>query len=76
VGVECCECELLIDENDQGFLLPYANPRNPRGHGELAYHRVCFLRTVIPCHMWTGEMLQNLPPRWATHRAEHHPELA
>lgn len=70
VGSPCCECDVAIVDGDSGFRLPYTSTG-----GLLTYHRVCFLRTVIPCAMWPDEFLFDLPPRWATHRALRHPEL-
>lgn len=67
VGEPCCECDAAIVEGDSGFLMPFTDPP------VLVYHRVCFLRTVIPCTMWPDEFLFNMPPRWAEHRAQHHP---
>jgi len=64
-GKTCPECDGEIGAADNGMLLPSA-------HGLLAYHRICFLRTVIPCEIWTDEMKQNMTPRWAEHFAEKH----
>jgi hypothetical protein len=50
------------------MLIPYAGDPPDL----LAYHRICFARTVIPCEMWSDEMKENMPPRWAEHMAEHH----
>jgi hypothetical protein len=68
VRESCGECDRRIVEDDQGFVLP--GPTGP-----VVYHQVCFLRTVIPCGMWTEEMLRDLPSYWAEHRRERHPEL-
>jgi len=67
-GASCVECDRRIAEGDQGFILP-GSPTRP-----MVYHHICFLRTVIPCGMWTEEMKRDLPARWADHFAEKHPE--
>jgi hypothetical protein len=61
----CPECNKGIRLNDNGMIFP-----GPEGL--LAYHRLCFLRTVIPCEMWSEEMKRNMPQRWADHMAEFH----
>jgi hypothetical protein len=65
LGEKCPECDTEIELTDNGMLIPSSR-------GLLAYHRICFLRTVIPCEMWTDEMRQDMPPRWAEHMKEHH----
>jgi hypothetical protein len=70
VGVVCMECEKRIVGGDQGFLVPHRSAM-----ADLGYHRVCFLRTIIPCGMWTDEMLVDMPARWVEHRRERHQEL-
>lgn len=70
VGKHCHECMIPITEDDHGMLIPCFGYLDDM----LAYHRICFLRTVIPCDMWTDEMRQNMPKRWADHMAEHHAE--
>lgn len=69
VGQPCVDCEREIAAGDQGFLMAYS-------HGgattQIAYHRVCFLRTIIPCEQWTDEMLESLPQFWLEHLREHH----
>lgn len=67
VNKQCVDCDGLIREQDQGF----AADVYPTGE-RIAYHRVCFLRTVIPCDMWSGELLENLPEHWRKHREEKH----
>lgn len=69
VGQQCAECERAVAEGDSGVILPGAD-------GLMPWHRVCFLRTVIPCGLWDAELLADLPPHWAAHRAERHPEAA
>ena len=46
-GEPCAElCGDPIEERDQGFLIPLL--REDREPVLLAYHRMCFLRTIIP----------------------------
>lgn len=77
VGKPCIECDQPIQEGDAGFIFPVHG--RPIGHAgftsPIYYHRVCFMRTILPCGMWTGEMLEDLPEHWSAHRAEAHPEL-
>lgn len=48
VGQPCLACSLPIEEDDQGFLIPYA-PET--GYPHLApWHRSCFLASILgPC---------------------------
>ena len=67
VGRSCVECDVPIGERDRGFTsVVYPTQEH------IAYHRICFLRTVVPCGMWTDEMLENLPEHWRAHREEWH----
>jgi hypothetical protein len=68
VGCSCVECDVPIGKRDQGFT-SVVYPTRER----ISYHRICFLRTVIPCGMWTAEMLENMPEHWEKHREEKHP---
>jgi len=69
VGAVCVECEKTIGEDDQGFMTPFIHGGTTT---TAVYHRICFLRTVIPCEMWSDEMKQDMPQWWADHMAEHH----
>lgn len=71
VGAVCIECDKPIRMGDTGFNMALSG-REPAT--TLAYHRVCFLRTIIPCEMWNTEMKTNLPQRWREHLEEHHHE--
>lgn len=77
VGEQCIECEQPIRETDAGFSAVVHRARHEDDIWDrvIHYHRVCFMRTVIPCGMWSGEMLEDLPESWSAHRAEAHPEL-
>jgi hypothetical protein len=57
----CVECDKLIESGDTGFVMQ-----------SNAYHRVCFLRTVIPCEMWNAELKTDMPDRWRQHWDERH----
>lgn len=67
VGRNCIECDKPITDGDTGFVL-----RSTAAEG-VVYHRVCMLRTIIPCEMWGDELRTDMPDRWRRHRAEHHP---
>ena len=66
-GMGCIECGVAIEVGDQGFI-SIVYPTNER----ITYHKVCFLRTVIPCMQWTPEMLQNIPDSWREHLRDKH----
>lgn len=61
VGFTCVECDKTVEDGDTGFLL-WPN----------AYHRVCFLCTVIPCEMWSDELKADMPDRWRQHWRDRH----
>jgi len=68
VGGLCIECDTPIREGDTGFV-------SSNGVQRLFYHRVCFLRTVIPCEMWDAEMTTVFLYWWRGHRDERHSHL-
>lgn len=71
MGCRCMECRTPIGEQDQGFTtVTYVQEERIA----VAYHRVCFLRTVVPCEMWEHlpELLENMPEHWKKHREENH----
>lgn len=70
VNSVCVECDIPIMDGDTGFQIPV----HSRTEFTVAapYHRVCFLRTVIPCDMWSDEMKQDMPERWRQHFKEKH----
>jgi hypothetical protein len=45
VDFQCLYCPRLIDEGDQGFLMPYYSEN---GYTVVAVHRDCLLRAVLP----------------------------
>lgn len=69
VGRICIECDKPVADGDTGFVTPLARPD---GVESLVYHRVCFLRTVIPCEMWDAEMKADMPEQWRRHWDESH----
>ena len=76
VDMGCAECAKLIKEDDQGFVLPYVITEAKATPVPIAYHKVCFLRTIIPCEMWDDELLTDMPDYWAQHRKDKHGNLA
>jgi hypothetical protein len=70
VGMECAECAKPIKEDDQGFVLPYMLTETKAV--PIVYHKVCFLRTIIPCEMWNHELLTDMPDYWVQHRKDKH----
>jgi hypothetical protein len=70
VGRICVECDKPVEDGDTGFVLRSSAIEH------VFYHRVCFLRTVIPCEMWDAELNTDMPDRWRQHRDEQqHPDL-
>lgn len=69
VGDSCIECKEAIRDGDTGFVVPSTTC-------QVFYHRLCFLRTVIPCDLWTDEMKADMPEWWRQHRRDYHPGLA
>ncbi len=51
VGEPCAYCEKPIEDGQRGFLIPYLPSLECGGGthaiGELAYHRICFLTTIL-----------------------------
>jgi hypothetical protein len=66
VGRICVECDNPVEDGDTGFVMPVTNL------GSLVYHRVCFLRTVIPCEMWDDLLKTDMTGRWRRHWEGHH----
>jgi hypothetical protein len=58
VGEQCLECERVINDGQQGVLLPYMDV-------EAAYHRLCFLRLVLPPEFHKmAQMEERARERW------------